>query len=78
MGEMHAPDILRATCFDSTVGVFGKSALFPSQHRCLIGPRPAPKRGAAVIGKSLLNFSAGIHHERPMLRDRLIDRLALQ
>ncbi len=38
----------------------------------------AAEFGGAVVGEGLVDFSLGVHHERAVLSDRLLDRLALQ
>ncbi len=55
-----------------------RSAAPGAVHRRVVGPRPAAEAGALVVGERLLQLGAAVHHERPVLRDRLADRTALQ
>ena len=47
-------------------------------HRVVGRPRPSTEARAAVVGEGLLDARLVVHHERPVLRDRLTDRPALQ
>jgi hypothetical protein len=47
-------------------------------NRVWSSPGPSSKFGAAVVGKGLFNFCAGIHDKRAMLGDRLPNGAALQ
>ena len=53
----------------------------PASRGCTgssVGHGHPPKPGTAVVGEGLLDARLVVHHERPVLRDRLTDRPALQ
>jgi hypothetical protein len=62
---------------DEPTRVMGE-AILVAVHRAVVVPRPSAEAGALVVGECLLDLGARVHHERPVLGDRLADRAALQ
>src|SRR5215470_12702359 len=60
------------------IGVARESAFASSMHRRVIRPRPAAKLRPPIIGESLLQFRAGVHHEWPILSDWFANRPPLE
>ena len=67
-----------ARLLDPAVGVTGEAAAIARVDRRVLGKRPAAELRAPVVLERLLQFGAGVHHEGPVLRDRLADRPPLQ
>src|SRR6266545_3680126 len=61
-----------------SVGVAGEAGGVGSVHRIVDRPGPAPEAGLAVVGEGALDAGPVVHHEWPVLGDRLTDRTALQ
>src|SRR5215471_16779707 len=63
--------------FDTAVGVACKSSHGTRENRRVFRKRPAPELRALVVVERLLELRTRVHDERPVLRDRLVDRAAL-
>src|SRR5262245_27000151 len=55
-----------------------KSAFRARENRLVRRPRPTAKSRKLIIAERLVDFIARIHHERPILYDRLANRPPLQ
>ena len=53
--------------------MFSKAPFFLGVDGRVIGPRPAAKLGALIVGKGLLKLFTGIHDKRAIVRYRLLD-----
>ena len=56
----------------------GEATSLAIVHGTVGRPRPAAELGALVILEGLLDLGAGVHDERPVLRDRLTNGTGLQ
>src|SRR5262249_22210314 len=62
----------------SAVGMTRESAFGAREYGFVGRPGPTAEAGPLVIAKGLLNFVAGVHDKRPILRDGFSDRPSLQ
>ena len=55
-----------------------KTARVAREDRRALGKRPAAELRALIVAKRLFEFRRRVHDKRPVLRDGLADRTALQ
>src|SRR5262245_23662924 len=63
---------------DPSVRVPREPLLFARVHVVFAIPRPAAELRPLIVAERLLDLRARVHHERTVLRDRLVDRSSLQ
>src|SRR6185436_258885 len=64
--------------FHSAVRVASESAAVARMHGLVLAKRPAAELSTPVVVEGLLELRTRVHHEWPVLRDRLGDRPALE